>query len=212
MENDKWKLENGKYTLSVLIVHGSFAIFHLSGPNSALTQAQVKTAYSESTSVALRNSANLSPPTLRTTVGRKHERPGHSSGFKLLHSRHRSDLQREDTSRNLLAYRYSGNLDWNWWLVWMGVSHNLGFYRVPLRASASSGLIGKWRLSDNVQCHGFIQLRRSKPHALLISPLFAIRMRLSAARYARAWIVQVGWPRPDVTKLLPSQMKRFATS
>ena len=34
----------------------------------------------------------------------------------------------------------------------------------------------------------------------------------SPARNASAWIVIVGWPRPEVTRLLPSQMKRFGTS
>src|SRR5712664_1791404 len=34
----------------------------------------------------------------------------------------------------------------------------------------------------------------------------------SAARKASASIVMVGWPRPEVTRLLPSQRKRFLTS
>jgi hypothetical protein len=34
----------------------------------------------------------------------------------------------------------------------------------------------------------------------------------SAARKASASMVMVGWPRPEVTKLLPSQRKRFLTS
>ena len=34
----------------------------------------------------------------------------------------------------------------------------------------------------------------------------------SAARNASAWIVMVGCPRPDVTKLEPSQMNRLRTS
>src|SRR6266849_5506450 len=46
----------------------------------------------------------------------------------------------------------------------------------------------------------------------LMSPFLAMRMMWSDARYASAWIVHVGCPRPDVTKLLPSQMKRFETS
>ena len=36
-----------------------------------------------------------------------------------------------------------------------------------------------------------------------IPPRFADSMRWSAARKARAWMVIVGWPRPEETKLLP---------
>src|SRR6266545_4841261 len=45
-----------------------------------------------------------------------------------------------------------------------------------------------------------------------ISPRRASAAMCSPARYASAWIVQVGWPRPPVTRLEPSQMKRFRTS
>src|SRR4029077_7139727 len=44
------------------------------------------------------------------------------------------------------------------------------------------------------------------------SPRRAIAAACSAARKARAWIVIVGWPRPEVTKLLPSTRKRLGTS
>src|SRR5262249_37997043 len=46
----------------------------------------------------------------------------------------------------------------------------------------------------------------------LISPRPARSVMRSAARNASASMVSVGWPRPEVTKLLPSQMKRFLTS
>src|SRR6185503_20255971 len=45
-----------------------------------------------------------------------------------------------------------------------------------------------------------------------ISPRFAKRAMCSPARNASAWMVIVGWPRPDVTRLLPSHTKRFRTS
>ena len=45
-----------------------------------------------------------------------------------------------------------------------------------------------------------------------ISPRLANRAMCSAARNASAEIVSVGWPRDEVTMLLPSQMKRFRTS
>src|ERR1700681_3468277 len=44
------------------------------------------------------------------------------------------------------------------------------------------------------------------------SPRRARAVMRSAARKARASMVMVGWPRPEVTKLLPSQRKRFFTS
>src|SRR5260370_885502 len=46
----------------------------------------------------------------------------------------------------------------------------------------------------------------------LISPRFASAVMRSAARKASASMVIVGWPRPEVTRLLPSQRKRFLTS
>jgi hypothetical protein len=45
-----------------------------------------------------------------------------------------------------------------------------------------------------------------------ISLLFAAAAMCSAARNANAMMVIVGWPRPDVTMLEPSQMNRFDTS
>ena len=48
-------------------------------------------------------------------------------------------------------------------------------------------------------------------HFIAWGPSASCVMR-SAARNASAWMVIVGWPRPEVTKLLPSQMKRFGTS
>ena len=45
-----------------------------------------------------------------------------------------------------------------------------------------------------------------------MDPAFARAVIRSAARNASAWIVIVGCPRPDVTKLLPSTMNRFGTS
>ena len=45
-----------------------------------------------------------------------------------------------------------------------------------------------------------------------ISLLFAAAAMCSAARNANAMMVIVGWPRPDVTMLDPSQMNRFDTS
>src|SRR5260370_440948 len=45
-----------------------------------------------------------------------------------------------------------------------------------------------------------------------ISFLFANVVTRSAARNANAWIVAVGWLRPLVTRLEPSQINRFCTS
>ncbi|MGB7453704.1 MAG: hypothetical protein WBM36_16395 [Lysobacterales bacterium] len=45
-----------------------------------------------------------------------------------------------------------------------------------------------------------------------ISPRRAALAMCSAARNASAWMVMVGCPRPDVTRLLPSQMNRLGTS
>src|SRR5262245_58516378 len=45
-----------------------------------------------------------------------------------------------------------------------------------------------------------------------ISPRFANWAMCSPALNASAEMVAVGWPRDDVTMLLPSQMKRFRTS
>jgi hypothetical protein len=53
---------------------------------------------------------------------------------------------------------------------------------------------------------------RAGHEAVLMSPRFARSTMRSEARKARAWIVQVGWPRPEVTKLLPSHKNRFGTS
>jgi hypothetical protein len=46
----------------------------------------------------------------------------------------------------------------------------------------------------------------------LSSPRLAMDMMRSAARKASAMMVMVGWPRPEVTKLLPSHRNRFFTS
>ena len=48
--------------------------------------------------------------------------------------------------------------------------------------------------------------------ACYISPRLANAAMCSPARNASAEIVSVGWPRDEVTMLLPSQMKRFRTS
>ena len=45
-----------------------------------------------------------------------------------------------------------------------------------------------------------------------ISPLCANSTIWSAARKASAWMVIVGWPRPELAKLEPSQINRFGTS
>src|SRR5882762_3145988 len=56
--------------------------------------------------------------------------------------------------------------------------------------------------------------RQSPPEGRLyvISPRFAKAVMRSAARKDSASMVMVGWPRPEVTRLLPSQRKRFLTS
>src|SRR6266702_2116104 len=84
---------------------------------------------------------NFLPQRHRIIKRRQNERPRRSSGVELLHPRHRADLQRQDTSRNLLADRDSGNLDWNRWIVRLGVPHHLGFHCVSLRQAASGWLI-----------------------------------------------------------------------
>src|SRR5579859_6290170 len=49
-------------------------------------------------------------------------------------------------------------------------------------------------------------------HASQISLRFANWLMKSPARKARAWMVIVGWPLPDVTKLEPSHRNRLGTS
>src|SRR5687768_13408584 len=80
------------------------------------------------------------------------------------------------------------------------------------RESLSLGAAGSGqRFSGQRQARRSATVHR-RPAAVQISPRFANAEMCSAARKANAWMVIVGWPRPDVTKLLPSQMKRFRTS
>ena len=72
---------------------------------------------------------------------RQNERPRHSGGSELFHPGHRADLQRKNTSRDLLADRHAGNLDWNRRMVRVGVSHHFGVDRLSLRQAASTRLV-----------------------------------------------------------------------
>src|SRR5208282_4902241 len=54
--------------------------------------------------------------------------------------------------------------------------------------------------------------RKLLPPVAHTSPRRANRAMWSAARNASAWIVIVGWPRPLVTRLLPSHTNRLRMS
>jgi len=122
MANGKWKTENDKPSVSLLTDYLLFSICHLSF-----------VIYEPFTRQASYHNR------------RQNEKPWRRSNLKLLHSRHRPDLQRKDTSRNLLAYRHPGDLDWNRWLVRMGVSHHISLDCVSVRAPASGCLAGGQR-------------------------------------------------------------------
>src|SRR5207244_5220946 len=101
------------------------------------------------------------------------------------------------------------------------VSHRITFHvdwSALFRFSASR-VLASW--CETGSCRGSISRQDAKSRKVatrsgqipdLMSPVLAMRMIWSEARYASAWIVHVGCPRPDVTKLLPSQMKRLETS
>jgi len=88
-------------------------------------------------SYILLNISNFLPQPHRIIKRRHNERPWHGGGFELLYPGSGADLQRKDTSGNLLAYCHSWNLARNRRVVWMGLSPSFGFHRLPIREKAS---------------------------------------------------------------------------